>query len=328
MPLLGHAFTGMATACIVSTSSKTNTSKSDNYFSPFLSSTLIALAYLPDIVSQVLLLLNWHNGRTFGHSLLFAVIAAIPAGILLCRQTPFTLKQSVALGFSSILLHDILDILQSTDRQPFWPFSTATVGTDFSYIPTNPTKEALIFASIYCLILGYYFLRHKRVPLPPQTSKPYSTTQVWIGRLLIFSIVLSAVATHHLRSQRLREFQQTRPYLKQHKYKELFQTLDTVDKWPKITHAGRTDYFRGEAYLQQHKLDLAETYFLKSYAQDNNFFWCVANLALTYALSDRTQEKRVTLSAPYLFQLQTQFSRHREYPNYMRKIQHNLSTRQ
>jgi hypothetical protein len=116
------------------------------------------------------------------------------------------------------------------------------------------------------------------------------------------------------------------PYLQQQQYSKLFDVLNEVDRWPRIAKPGRIDYLRGVAYWKQHKIKLAEKYMLQSYARDHNFFWCVADLALIYASSDQPQLLRASLAAPYIRQLQTQFSRHRDYPGYMKKISNHLAT--
>ncbi len=327
MPLLGHAFTGMATSLLVS-STTVNHKNQATRFSPFLPVTLVTLAYLPDIGSQLFLFLDWHHGRNFGHSLLFSVLAAIPAGFILRRQTPFTLRNSLVLAFTSIVLHDILDILQSTDRQPFWPFYTTIIGDTFTCIPTDPIKEAILFAAFYCIVLSYSLFRRKRAPSYPENRKSKLWKQLWTSRLLIAIIIVSAVASHHLRSQRLQEFKKILPYLKQQKYSELLQVLDKVDKWPRIAKAGRIDYYRGVAYMKQQKTELAEKYLLRSYSQDQNFFWCIADLALVYASSDRSQQIRASLAAPYIYQLETRFCTHADYLKNMNKIQHHLSASQ
>ena len=326
MPLLGHAFTGIATALIVSSNIADHKKPTKHFISPFLPVTLITLAYLPDIFSQLFLYLNWNDGRNFGHSLLFAIIFAIPAGLVLFGQTPFTIKQSFSLAFISITLHDILDILQSTDRQPFWPFHTTIIDHNLSIIPIDPIKELLLFTSLYCVILIYYYFRRQRNLPYREKQQPQALIQVWSARLLIIIVIASAVITHQLRSQRLHEYQKVLPYLKQQNYAELLPIVDKVDKWPRIAKAGRTDYYRGVIYMKQRKTKLAEEYLLRAYSQDKTFFWCIADLAILYATSNNPQEIRLSLATPYIKQLQTQFSIHTDYHKNMTKIQHHLST--
>ena len=327
MPLLGHAFTGMATALIVAPHSSHNHAKSLSAASaPFLTTSLVILSYLPDIVSQCCLFFDWYDGRKLGHSLLFALLISPAAGFILNHQTSFTKKQCFLLAFATILLHDLLDILQSTDRQPLWPFDSSLVGNGITIIPHDPTKEALLFGLIYCLVLAWYLYRRRGKKLGHNNDQIPAFQQKWSERILIGSIILIALTTYHLRIQRVRLFHQAVPFLHQQRYSELLNMLDKVDKWPRIAKPGRIDYFRGVAYWKQHRIKIAEKYLLQSYARDHNFFWCVADLALIYASSDQPQLQRASLAAPYIHQLQTQFSRHRDYSNYMKKINKHLAT--
>lgn len=315
----------MATALIVAPYSTKDTSSPPSSPAPFLTTSLVILSYLPDIVSQCCLLFNWYDGRKLGHSLLFALLISPAAGFILNHQTSFTKKQCFLLAFATILLHDLLDILQSTDRQPLWPFDTSIFGAGITIIPHDPTREALLFGLFYCLVLAWYLYRRRGKKSDHNNNHMPSLRQKWGERILIGLIIGIALTTYHLRVQRDHLFHRAVPYLQQQQYSQLLNMLDKVDKWPRIAKPGRIDYFRGVAYWKQHKIKLAEKYLLQSYARDHNFFWCVADLALIYASSDQPQPLRASLAAPYIHQLQTRFSRHRDYPKYMKKISSRLA---
>ena len=326
MPLLGHAFTGMATALVLKHDTAATAVDSAHPSIPFLTTSLVVLSYLPDIISQCGLLYGWHDARQLGHSVLFALLIGPAAGLILQQQTTCTRNQCFLIATATILLHDLLDILQSTDRQPLWPFATSPVGADITIIPTDPTREALLFAAFYCCVFLVHHHRHKKHP--PKKINNHATSSPYyklFDKIFIGIIICTALTTYHLRIQRIQEFQQALPYLRRHEYTSLLQMLDKVDRWPRVAKPGRIDYLRGVACMQQHHMKAAEKYLRQSYRQDPNFFWCIADLALLYARSDRPQDARVALTQPYLRTLRKNFFQHPDYQNYMDKIQHALT---
>jgi len=327
MPLLGHAFTGMATALIVGPYSSKKSEIPSFSPVPFLTTTLVIFSYLPDIVSQCCLYFDWYDGRLLAHSILFAFLFSPAAGLILNRLTSFTKKQCFLLAFTTIMLHDLLDILQSTDRQPLWPFSTTLFGNGITIIPHNPTKEALLFGCIYCLVLSWYlFQRRGRKSVHTCNHMP-PFRQKWSERILIGTIILIVLATYHLRVQRTHSFQQAMFYFHHQDYSNALRLINMVDKWPRIAKPGRLDYLRGVIYMQQHRPVLAEKYLLLSYNRNQNFFWCIGDLALLYAKTHKTHSQRIALTEPYLRKMRNNFSHHQDFSQYMQKIQLALASR-
>lgn len=326
MPLLGHAFTGMATALIVAPQDQKKKVSSQSLLAPFLTTSLIVLSYLPDIVSQCGLFFNWYGARQLGHSILFALFISPAAGFILNRQTSFTKKQCILLGLSTILLHDLLDILQSTDRQPFWPFSTTNFGSTLTVIPTNPTKEGLLFGLFYGIVLAWYLHRGQK---KSSNGNEYShlgpiPTQKLGEKILIILIILIALTTYHLRTQRIHTFRQAISMFHQQQYSTSLILLNKADRWPGIAKPGRPAYFKGVIYMKQHHSTLAEKYLLLSYHRNKNFFWCIGDLALLYATSNKPRSQRMALARPYIQRMRKDFSCHPDFRQYIQKIQNAL----
>lgn len=253
---------------------------------------------------------------------MFALLVGPVIGPLLKRQTGVSLPTGILLASATVFLHDLLDILQSTDRQPFWPFITVPVGTHISIIPKNPASEALLFASLCLLALAVFrFIRRHLSSTDTIQRLPGDRLQTWSERVIIAAILATAVTCYHLRTQRLHDFQQIMPSLRQQNYQKMLTVLTQVDRWPGIGKPGRIDYFRGLTYMKMGSTDAAEQHLLRAYRQDPEFFWSVADLALAYASSDRPAKTRAALTAPLLEELRKNFPTHPDLPEYLRKIQ-------
>jgi hypothetical protein len=72
---------------------------------------------------------------------------------------------------------------------------------------------------------------------------------------------------------------------------------------------------------------LAEKYLLLSYNRNQNFFWCIGDLALLYAKTHKTHSQRIALTEPYLRKMRNNFSHHQDFSQYMQKIQLALASR-
>jgi hypothetical protein len=53
----------------------------------------------------------------------------------------------------SLLVHDVLDLAQATDRGPWWPLSDRPVGFDVGLIPTGLLREAAVFGGLLLAFL-------------------------------------------------------------------------------------------------------------------------------------------------------------------------------
>jgi membrane-bound metal-dependent hydrolase YbcI (DUF457 family) len=127
VPLIGHALVGWATAL----ESEPSGHRPRALWAP----AVIATAYLPDVVGQVGLLAGWAEAQRAGHSLLFALAASPVAATALAAVGRMTYLRAWLVSLGTVLLHDLLDVLQSTDRQPWWPFSSRPLILERPLIP-------------------------------------------------------------------------------------------------------------------------------------------------------------------------------------------------
>jgi len=323
MPLLGHALTGMTTSLLLAAAQQRRLQKEPSPVSgiPFLTTSLIIFSYIPDITTQLLYPLHWQDARVLAHSLIFAVVISPLLGIVFRKITDTNLKISILLILFSIILHDLLDILQSSDRQPLWPFSTIAVGSHCSIIPASPTREALFFLTIYLLAWIVLFLSGRY----PAKRALFSSRRVlpWKAFIIVGIILSTALTCYHLRTQRIAEFKEALSCLSRHDYRRMLSFLDKADQWPGAGKPGRSNYFRGLAYLKLGDADAAEHFFLLSHRQDPDFIWSVADLAIVYASSDRSVAARIMLTRPLIAQLRKKVTSHPDLPANLKKI-HNL----
>src|SRR5262245_3436825 len=81
MPVLGHACVGLAIGAFSqpSTSERSRGITSSSMWLP----AVVTLAYLPDIIAQLTLMVGWSDGRFLGHSILFAVAISPVLAVIL-----------------------------------------------------------------------------------------------------------------------------------------------------------------------------------------------------------------------------------------------------
>ena len=97
---------------------------------------MVALAYLPDIVAQLGVVAGWSASRLLGHSVLFAVAVSPPIAAGLMRLARVSFPRAFVTALLSLLVHDVLDLGQATDRAPWWPLSERPIGVELGFIPT------------------------------------------------------------------------------------------------------------------------------------------------------------------------------------------------
>lgn len=144
MPVLGHAFVGAATAIYTNPSGKGTPSLRPLELELW-TLVLLCLAYLPDILSQILKLIGWPEARLMTHSILFAFGVSLLIAGPLSRLAGFSFSKAFVLSLATILFHDLLDLLQSTDRAPWWPVSDNRILSGMAILPVGLC--ALLFVS-------------------------------------------------------------------------------------------------------------------------------------------------------------------------------------
>ena len=125
-----------------------------------------------------------------------------PAAVLALVITPLfrslterSFRSTFLLVFVCLLLHDVLDLLQATDRNFWWPLSHHAVGPGESLIPTYPMQEAALFGGAYLITVLAYRLWGSSDRLKNQTNAdlaPRSTLLTWLN-IVMTSVVLSPV---------------------------------------------------------------------------------------------------------------------------------------
>jgi hypothetical protein len=329
MPVLGHAFAGLAIGVFTRPPARGHSEP------PGIASALVlwvpaavTLAYLPDIVAQLGLLAGWSDGRLLGHSVIFAVAVSPAVAAVLMGLTRVSFSRAFTTVLLSLLVHDILDLAQATDRAPWWPLSDRPVRFDIRLIPTDLLREAALFGG---LLLAFLALRHaahrwaRHRPIASGTRGGNNTRLVWLSRGFIGGVVLSAVVTHSLRDARESQLETGRTLVEQRAYPAALEALAQAERWPSTTKPGRIDYVRAEAYADMGNRPRAEAYYLRAYRADPTYFWAVADLALFYASSNDPVAERRRLLAPYLNRLQTEFAGHLDLPEVLARINRKLA---
>ena len=312
MPVVGHAFVGLATAACTN---PRHAGKSDT--ARWLAAMAV-LAYLPDIVSQFVLLTGATWGPLLGHSVWFALAASIAlARPLAVFFHVSTWRMFVIVG-ASLLAHDLLDAFQATDKRPLWPYYAHPV-TAPMHIPAGAVAEFVCFGIAFVVFMTVLTIlraptmqsrmagnglptddstdklapHHGANFLSPHgagdhgsvTAQPVDRRRAWPAYGIILIVVASAGGTHYLRSLRERQFHQAEALLEQRHHADALEVLDMAARWPGLALPGRIDYARATAFHGLGDRRQAEQYYLASLAADPDYFWCVADVAFFFAPS-------------------------------------------
>ena len=185
-------------------------------------------------------------------------------------------------------------------------------------------KILLIFGAAFCAFLvAYAFVKRsfKKI-FPPFNNHGKSA---WIGRTVICIIIAVALLTHGLREKRELLLWEAHERLASHEFKRALEVADSAENWPSTAKPGRVDYLKAAALAALGERNAAEDHFLRSYRSDPYYFWCVADLAVFYASSELPLTQRRQMASPYLDTLRTRFAHHRDFAQYMLRIQEHLA---
>ena len=290
------------------------------YWCPFI----VAVAYLPDIVNQVAMLLGTGDQSVITHSVPFALAVSPIIAACATRLTAAALRRTWIVTLATILIHDFLDFLQRPSRHLWWPFSTDGFGFNVEIIPTDPRAEGVAFGIGFALfVIGFaIFGRLRRSRAETVVSRlPRGT---WAGRSVALAIVACACVTHQLRAAREAKYSQVHDLLMGHKYKAVLEAVEHAERWPSVARPARLDYARAEAFLGLADRAQAEDYYLRSYRSDPDYFWVVGDLAAFYADSDEPMEQRRLQAGPYLTELKERFPAHPELDRVVARIERKL----
>jgi membrane-bound metal-dependent hydrolase YbcI (DUF457 family) len=279
----------------------------------------VLAAYLPDLPG-VLAPTRWVTAaRILGHSLLFAALAGPLMAVLLSRLgLPF--RPALVWSLVSILGHNALDLAQTTDREPWWPFSDRRMGLGWELVPRATWVEAVVYGAAAALVvLG---LRWVRGPIAAERRPTGSRPLAAWG--LTVTLMVAAYLTQAARADRERAFEGAEDALRRNDFTRCLGLLGEAERWPATWSPGRIDYLRGEAYAGLRQPARAEEAYLRSYRAEPGYFWVVADLAAFYAGSDRSLEERRRLVEPLLARLKAEFREEPGLPEALRRIERRL----
>ncbi len=314
IPVLGHVFVGLATAVATRPPvPKEPARRLETVVRGLWGFIAVILAYAPDICTQALHAAGWTSAHLFGHSILFAGAASALAALAL-RGAGVPARRFFIVALLSIAGHDLLDIVQATDKAPLWPFSSRTISTSPFEIPSGLAAETILFGGLFLVfLLARGVLR--RLLRPPGRSadpSPLARRLRAVNIVLVASIAVLAIATQSLRDLRERQLESSRVLIEGGRYADGLGILAESERWPSSAKPGRADYLRGIASLGSGNRDKAESYLLRSYHADPAYPWVVIDLALFYAESPRPLADRRNLAAPYLDALRRDFGERKE----------------
>jgi len=329
MPVLGHAFVGLA----VGTWTHPNTqceilSDRRTLGIALWTPMVVGLSYLPDILAQLALLLGGKDIRYLTHAVPSAVVMSLALAPLLALVVGVSRSRTFVVVFVCLFLHDLLDLLQTTDRRLWWPLSNRVVGYAEPLIPTAPMKEAVLFAVLYLIALFAHQWEHW--PLTDGSQSPVRTARgfepsSWLSIVVTTAMILAATMTHHLRYLREQQFERARMLSQEmHDYQSALMLLNTAERWPSTTKPGRIDYLRGWTYEQLGERRRAEECYLRSDQADPVYFWTVVDTASFYASGPEPLSVREQRVAPYLRRLREEFTYHPGFSEAVMKIQKRL----
>jgi membrane-bound metal-dependent hydrolase YbcI (DUF457 family) len=322
MPLLGHAFVGLATGIAIAPfpAGHPPATARERVARALWLPTTVVLAYLPDVATGVGILLGTSHWHVIGHSVLFAVLVSPVLAMLGAAMGRLPLARIGAVALGSVLAHDLLDMAQSTDRRPWWPFSLRHVHIGVLPIPVDATREVLLFGALFAGFVGLYAVIHRARP----RSSDLAPALLWTGRILVVALMIAAIAVHALRAERERRLAEARSLLAHHRPVEALGALDEAERWPSMATPGRIDYLRAEAWLERGDRRRAEHYYQRADRTDPGVFWVVADLALFHASGDGSPEERQRAAAPFMERLRRDFAQHHALPAVLAKIERRL----
>lgn len=325
MPVFGHAVVGLAIATWTHPQSgKPAVSLSERLGPTLWAPLVIGVSYLPDIVAQCGQFVIGRDLRQMTHAVPMAIVLALlvaPVVIAFYRQE-WTRTFAVIVG--AVIVHDLLDFLQATNRIILWPLSAAAIGPEQPVIPREPWPEALVFLVGYALaVAAYRWTQSNSISVWPISPFRHNVgSRLWLNRIVTTVIVGAAIVTHQLRAIREAQLEQARALAHtQHAYPEALATLNLAERWPSTAKPGRIDYLRAWTYKQLNDRKRAESYYLRSYQADPTYFWTIADLALFYASSDEPSAHRRQAIVPYLRRLQNDFYTHPHLPLVLTQIE-------
>jgi hypothetical protein len=319
MPVVGHAFAGLATAMQFGPASAREPRQPTAVASALWAPAVVATSYFPDIVTQIGGALGASHANYYGHQPAVGAAAGIVLGGLwsLAAGTPALRAMAIAVG--CILGHDVLDLIQSTD----WAWNFRIVQDTVFGLSPRVVSEAIVSACLFAVFLAWHLWTGRwQGPLAKRTALGR-----WMPRAIVAVILLAAVGTYVLRGQNERQLNEARKLLEGGRYVDALQMADRADGWPRGNRPGRIDVIRAEAHEHLGHYDLAEKLLIRAYEEDPTNFWALADLAECYASSSsgRPPAERRRLTESTLTELRQRFARHPSLHSVLVGIERELS---
>ncbi len=304
MPVLGHAFVGLATAaCVQPLDDKR---RATALWVP----SVVLLAYLPDIVSQLASTTGFVSARMASHSVIFAIPYGVLLGVALARLGTVQWTVGIVVAVVSVVGHILLDLLVASDRIPLWPIVLEPLGGGWAMLPRNGVGEILIFGFGY--VVAVSIVRRRLTVLPGTVSRA--------GLGIVVCLFVAAGGTHWLRSVRFAAFVSAKESLAIGQHETALTQLDAAMLWPSINKESRADYMKAEANRQLGNTEIAELHYARAYAAEPDDFWIVADYALFRATHLEPCNDASSSLETLVDKLNRHFSHHPRFKDVLRKI--------
>lgn len=323
MPVIGHGFVGIIAAHGFEPGGSRNPRSLRPLARTFWTPTLVGLAYLPDIVTQVGLWVGFGSAKLAGHSMPLGLVAGAIIGVCWSRLSGGSRRLLIALAIGSILLHDMLDLLHASDRAPLWPIMGNIGGAGWRALPNRLWSEIVMYGVPWAAYEGWRF--HARRHRPRDSARAPSPTLTWMARVLVVVLVVAAVVIQTERGYRRRQLNAAERFLRRGEFNQALQAAEAAEGWPVAARPGRIDLLRGEAYEGLGDLARAEEYYLRAHRSDPKNFWALADLAEYYAAHASSSAERRRRAAPYVEQLRLRFPDDQALPSVLDRVERGIS---
>ena len=150
MPVVGHAFVGLATAMQFGPASVRDRRQPTPIASAWWAPAVVVASYFPDIVTQVGGAVGVSHANAYGHSLAVGVVAGAALGGIWSAAAGTPLTRAVVIAIGSILGHDVLDVLQAMS----WPWSGRPSRATFARRNASSHLVGLLFAMFPAMRIG------------------------------------------------------------------------------------------------------------------------------------------------------------------------------
>jgi hypothetical protein len=274
----------------------------------------VALAYVPDVVAQLGVAAGFRSAPDISHSVVFAIASAALLAPFVGRACALRVSHGFAMAVISLVVHDGMDIVQSSGRIPLWPLPFRV---DFGiWIPATFSGELLLCLPFLIAAVAW---RWQRVGwrLPTRVD--------WASLTAVGIIVCLAASTSALRDRRERDLSVARNLAETGHYEAALEACATAERWHSPAAPGRVDYVRAMSWWGLGRADRAEDLYLRSFQADPSYMWTVADLAVLYASSDAPLEQRQRKAEDWLLILRDRFPNHPAVPDQIERVQRQLA---